>query len=223
MIDQIPFGSNNFAENPEPRVPCVLLLDVSMSMRGEPISQLNSGLELYRDELSADGLAKKRVEVSIVTFGGVVTTVVDFTTAEQFQPPQLSVNGDTPMGTAINRAIDAVNERKQVYRSNGIMFYRPWIFMITDGGPTDEWKSAAERVKQGEESKAFSFFAIGVEGADFDTLKDISVREPLKLNALRFRDLFKWLSNSQQSVSRSTPGDEVPLVNPASPSGWASV
>ncbi len=223
MTDQIPFGTNDFAENPEPRVPCVLLLDVSGSMGGNPISELNAGLVIYKDELIADGLASKRVEVAVVTFGGQVQTVCDFTTAAQFCPPTLTVSGDTPMGAAINRAIDMLQERKQIYRSNGIAFYRPWIFLITDGAPTDEWKSAAQRAKQGEASRSFSFFAVGVEGADFSTLSQIATREPLKLKGLRFRDLFKWLSNSQQAVSRSTPGDEVPLTNPATPTGWASV
>jgi len=163
------------------------------------------------------------VEVAIVTFGGHVQTVCDFTTVEQFSPPSLIASGDTPMGTAIERAIDMVQDRKQVYRANGILYYRPWIFLITDGGPTDSWKSAAARVTQGEASKAFSFFAVGVDGANFETLSQISKREPLKLKGLRFRDLFLWLSDSQQKVSRSTPGEEVPLANPATPAGWASV
>ncbi len=127
------------------------------------------------------------------------------------------------MGAAINRAIDILQERKKVYRANGIAFYRPWIFLITDGGPTDEWKSAAERVKQGEASRAFSFFGVGTDGANFETLAHIATREPLKLKGLRFRDLFKWLSNSQQAVSRSSPGEEVHLENPATPTGWATV
>ncbi len=223
MVEQVPFGTNSFAENPEPRVPCVLLLDVSGSMGGTPISELNGGLTVYKDELAADALASKRVEVAIVTFGGRVETVCDFTTAEQFVPPALSVSGDTPMGAAINRAIDMLHERKQVYRTNGIAFYRPWIFLITDGAPTDDWKSAAQRVHEGESAKAFSFFAVGVEGANFDTLKQIATREPLRLKGLRFRDLFQWLSNSQQSVSRSTPGEDVPLSNPTAPDGWASI
>jgi uncharacterized protein YegL len=223
MIEQVPFGTNSFAENPESRVPCVLLLDVSGSMAGNPISELNAGLVVYKDELVADSLSSKRVEVAIVTFGGQVQTICDFTTAEQFFPPTLTANADTPMGAAINQAIDMVQLRKQTYRSNGILFYRPWIFLITDGGPTDQWQSAAERVKQGEASKSFMFFAVGVEGANFDILGQISVREPLKLKGLRFRDLFQWLSHSQQSVSRSNLGDEVPLANPAAPDGWASV
>ena len=223
MIEQIPFGTNSFAENPEPRVPCVLLLDVSSSMTGERISELNAGLGVYKEELMSDGLAAKRVVVAVVTFGGQVDTVVDFTTAESFTPPVLEPRADTPMGAAINRAIEMITDRKATYRTNGIAFYRPWIFMITDGAPTDDWHTAAERVKQGEKSKSFSFFAVGVEGADFSVLGQIATREPLKLKGLRFRDLFQWLSNSQQSVSRSTPGDEVPLSNPTAPDGWASV
>jgi uncharacterized protein YegL len=222
-MDQIPFGTNDFAENPEPRVPCVLLLDVSGSMGGLPINELNEGLTVYKDELAADALAAKRVEVAVVTFGGIVQNVVDFTTAESFFPPNLTATGDTPMGAAVNQAIDMVHERKQIYRANGIAYYRPWIFLITDGAPTDEWKAAAQRVIEGETSKAFSFFAVGVEGANMEILQQMSKRAPLRLKGLRFRDLFQWLSNSQQSVSRSTPGEEVPLQNPTTPDGWASV
>jgi uncharacterized protein YegL len=219
VADQIPFGTNDFAENPEPRVPCVLLLDTSGSMQGDPIRELNSGLVGYKDHLAADPLASKRVEVAVVTFGPV-NVMVDFTTAEQFVPPQLEADGATPMGEAIVKAIEMVSARKQVYRQNGIAFYRPWIFMITDGAPTDSWEEAARRVKEGEAAKALSFWAVGVEGADLDKLKKIATREPIKLKGLRFRDLFQWLSNSQQSVSRSTVGEPVPLPSPA---GWAEI
>jgi uncharacterized protein YegL len=223
MAEQVPFGTNDFAENPEPRVPCVLVLDTSGSMQGDPVAQLNEGLALYKSELSADSLAAKRVEVAIVTFGPVQVPV-DFTTAAQFEPPALVADGDTPMGAAISKAIDMVTDRKQVYRSNGIAFYRPWIFLITDGAPTDAWHEAAQRIKDGEKNKSFAFFSVGVEGADFSVLRQLSsAREPLKLKGLRFRDLFQWLSNSQQSVSRSQPHETVPLENPVSPAGWASI
>jgi len=147
----------------------------------------------------------------------------DFQTADQFQPPRLETTGDTPMGAAIQQALTLLEQRKQTYKSNGISYYRPWVFLITDGAPTDAWKEAAKKVHTGEETKALSFFAVGVEGANFDTLQQIAVRKPLKLKELRFRDLFIWLSNSLSAVSRSNVDDQVQLENPATPEGWASV
>lgn len=71
MSEQIMFATSDFASNPEPRCPCILLLDVSGSMNGRPINELNAGLVTFRDELLADSLALKRVELGIVTFGPV--------------------------------------------------------------------------------------------------------------------------------------------------------
>jgi uncharacterized protein YegL len=218
------FGAVEFAENPEPRVPCVLVVDTSTSMHGPRIDELNKGLESYKRELLADPLAAKRVEVAVVTFGGRVSRLVEFVTAENFQPPKLQVIGGTPMGEGISVALDMIEERKENYREAGIAYYRPWAFLITDGEPNDHWKPMISRVQAGEQQKSFCFFAVGVEGANMEILEQICVRKPLWLQGTKFRELFSWLSNSQQAVSRSSPGDEVPLADPTTgPSGWAQI
>ena len=222
-MDQVPFGeSAEFALNTEPRCPCLLLLDTSGSMRGKPLDELNAGIRQFKDELFADEMAQKRVEIAILGFGPV-RVLSEFQTPDVFEPPTLTATGDTPIGAAIEAGLALLDQRKQSYKNNGVSYYRPWIFLITDGGPTDYWQAAAEKVKAGEAANSFSFFSVGVEGARMDILAQITTREPLKLQALRFRDLFSWLSNSLGSVSKSKVGTSVALDNPAAPGGWGSV
>ncbi len=218
-FEQIPFGSDNFADNPEPRCPCVLLLDTSGSMGGMPIAQLNDGVRTLKQELLQDPLATKRVEIAVVTFGPV-NVESDFHTVPNFNPRELSADGDTPMGAAISLGIEMVNNRKKEYKEHGVSYYKPWIILITDGAPTDEWAHAAAMVREGEAGKKFAFFAIAVEGASIEILKQISVRDPLKLRGLMFREFFMWLSASMKMVSSKNPGTAINLLPP---SGWSEL
>src|SRR6185437_10505977 len=216
-FEQLPFGADDFADNPESRCPCMLLLDTSGSMGGEPICQLNEGINTLKMELEIDPLAAKRVEVAMVTFGPV-SYESDFQTVDNFFPKQLIANGDTPIGAAIRLGIDLVNKRKQLYKERGVGYYKPWIILITDGAPTDAWSHAAQLIKDGERENRFAFFAIGVEGANFDVLRQLSVRQPLKLRGLAFREFFLWLSGSLKTVSSKNPGENNKLLPPT---GWA--
>jgi len=216
----------DFANNPEPRCACVLLLDTSGSMQGAPIDALNDGLQKFRDDLIKDDLASRRVEIAVVAFNSQVDVVQDFVTADKFNPPTLIAQGSTFMGTAINKALDMIRDRKQQYKDNGISYFRPWVFMITDGEPQGESdyiiEQASKRVKQEDADKRVAFFAVGVENANMARLQNIvsPARPPVKLIGLNFVEMFLWLSRSAQAVSHSKL-DDVQVALP--PPGWGTV
>lgn len=221
---QLPFAPQpeSFADNPERRCPVVLLLDKSGSMVGSPIAELNAGVELFRSQVMEDDLASKRVEVAVVTFGPV-EVLQDFVTAPYFTPPTLVASGQTPMGEAITQGLNLLETRKQILREHGISYYRPWVILITDGAPTDNYQEIIQRIRDGEANQKFIFFAIAVQEANMEILTEISLRQPLRLKGLMFREFFKWLSASLVTVSNSQPGDRVTLPNPVAPDGWAEV
>ncbi|MET1414395.1 VWA domain-containing protein [Roseibium sp. HPY-6] len=215
MTDTNPFALAPLRDPEEPRCACILLLDVSFSMKGERLESLNRALKIFATEVASDPLSAKRVEAAIVSFGSDVRVEADFTQARDFRPLELKERGNTQMGQAVLTATDMLKDRKEVYKQNGVEYFRPWIFLITDGGPTDygtdTWNEAVDRVREGESKKAFSFFAVGVDDAEFRPLKELCVTPPLKLKGLMFRELFKWLSVSMASISGSQPGDSVVL------------
>ncbi|MBW4623475.1 MAG: VWA domain-containing protein [Cyanosarcina radialis HA8281-LM2] len=216
----MPVGLPEFVENPENRCPVVLLLDTSSSMSGQPIQELCRGVGVFKEDVLRDTKASLSVEVAIVSFGPV-ELIQDFVTVDQLTPPKLEADGYTPMGEAVEYAIDLLDGRKEVYKTNGIQYYRPWIFLITDGAPTDVWQNAAQRIREGEAEGKFAFFAVAVEGADLATLKQLVPleRPPVLLNGLDFQSLFVWLSASMKRVSSGKVGEVLALP----PVGWGQI
>ena len=212
-----------FTDNPEPRCACVLLLDTSGSMHGPPIQALNEGIKAFKAELENDSLASLRVETAIVSFDSSVRVVQDFATVDALATPELDASGATSTASAVNQAIDMVEERKRTYRDAGIQYYRPWIVLITDGASTDGTRAmgaASDRVRQAEDAKQLAFFSIGVEGANMDELNQMGTRGAMPLDGLAFREFFVWLSSSMTRVSSSRVDDEINLPDV---SGWAKL
>lgn len=222
-------------DNPDPRVACALILDTSSSMDGAPIRELNDGFDLFCKEIKEDPLAKKRTEVTVITFGGVARVEIPFTEGRDLMPRSFIASGGTPMGAALDLALNELQAQKQAYKQAGLEYYRPWMFVITDGAPTDghAFESAAVRVKTAEAAKGVTVFSVGVgPAADLSQLAKLSAdRQPVMLNGLSFRELFSWLSASMKVVSNSrTFGSsdtgvataEAMEQNPLPPPGWAT-
>lgn len=198
-----------------------------------PISQLNAGLQSLRLALLDDSDARRRVEVAMITFGGTPvlrdlqqggTLRADagegFVSGASFAPPVLTAGGVTPMAGAIELALDLVEARKNVLRAQGIPYFRPWLMVISDGEPTNtgvEWERAVRRIQQAQQSHQALVFPIGVENADMTRLNALIWNDPanpddnysaMKLEGLKFEDLFVWLTASVRetmSLSQDAP------------------
>jgi uncharacterized protein YegL len=219
----------NLASNPSQRTPCVLILDHSGSMTtaGDDgrtrISVLNSGLEAFAQSLQRDPVALGRVQIAAVSCAGDhAELLLDWTDANQFQPFTLRADGLTPMAEALTLSLDLIANQKKVLREYGIPYTRPWIFILSDGDPSDTeqaWADACAISKAAEQNGHVEIFVVGVGGANMRKFNSACKRPPLQLQGLKFHEMFVWLSASLGQMTRSVPGAEVELP---STSGWAS-
>jgi len=182
--------------NQEQRLPCVLILDTSASMSGNPIEELQSGLDYFAQDVKSDDDASQKVQIMVIKCGGSAEIISNWTDAENFEAPELYADGMTPMGSAVSLAADEIENRKEEFRNNGVSYLKPWVFIMSDGSPNDNWESSASNFKQLEKDGKFTVFTIAVGDADQEILSKFSIREPQKLIGIDFKKLFIWLSKS---------------------------
>lgn len=215
--------------NPTARVPVCLCLDVSGSMSGEPIRELNDGVRLFYDAIREDDTALYAAEICVITFGHHgVECITDFASLMlQSEAPELTAEGMTPMGEAVNLGLDLLEKRKEEYKSNGVDYYQPWLVLMTDGAPNgdpNELSRAISRTVEMANHRKLSIFPIGIgKDADMGVLAQFSPkRGPLKLQGLKFRQFFEWLSQSVSRTSQSRP-DETVQLDIDGIKGWAEL
>ena len=209
------YNANNLdVSNPAPRCPVVLLLDTSSSMEGAPINELNKGLKQFIQETSSDEAASRSVEVEIITFDWNAEVVTPFTSISKMNRNQrpLVAEGATSMGAGIRLALRDLKARRKMYRDNGISCYRPWVILMTDGELNDDnWEEAAEEMRALGEHGKIQYIGIEIgDDVDHDTMCRIlpAVPGPVKLKGLRFRQFFRWLTDSMKSVSASAVSEQ---------------
>ena len=204
--DMIPYVE--FADNANERTPCILVLDCSGSMRGEPIKQLNVGLKALEKELKEDIDASSRVQLLIIKAYGKDEAVIssDWVDAMNFEAPVMEASGLTPIGKAMELAMQKIEEQKCLYDSCGITSKRPWIFLISDGEPTDyDWDIVAKKCLVAQQNKKVVVHAVGTQEANLEKLGKFSIMSPKRLNGLKFTEFFLWLSRSVSCLSKASP------------------
>jgi uncharacterized protein YegL len=210
-------------KNKAERLPCVVVVDGSLSMKDSgAISELNEGLKILERELKDDDDACDAVRIALLRMGDSdeVEVLYNFTDAAEFSAPIIRANGSTPLGKAVDLAMHMIEEEKLRLRQEGITYKRPWLFIMSDGEPTDEFNEVAARAREAQGAKKFVLWAIGTgTEAPLAQLSEFCVqdRPPARLGKKKFKEMFVWLSDSAKAGSKLPTGQQMAMP---SPKGW---
>lgn len=213
---------NDLSENPSPRCLCMVVLDTSSSMSGNPIALLNESIKDFLKALNEDEVTACSVEVGVITADSSVDEELPITSALNINGrSSFSAGGMASLGSAVNLALQKLEDRKAEYKHLGVPYYQPWLIIISDGKPNDNWHAAAAKTKQLSAQNKLVSLVVGVEGANLAILNEFSDRPAVKLQGLKFNEFFQWLSASMSRVSQSastTTQVDLPPKN-----GWAGI
>lgn len=208
--------------NPNPRLPCVLLLDTSSSMKGKRIEHLAQGYREFIRLLQSDRYAKYYVEIAVIEFGASVTVTTPFTPIQTLAPRNFRADGLTPLAQAIETGIDLLLSREKQYRTNYIRSKTPWLVIMSDGNPTDsptDVTRALSKLHKLEKQRELSVFPLGIGAQPNIYLLNAlsSERSAIRIDESQLRNFLQWLSTALSEVTRTitlSPGENTVQITP---------
>jgi uncharacterized protein YegL len=201
------------------RLPVYLLLDTSGSMTGEPIEAVKNGVQVLISTLRQDPYALETAFLSVITFDSSARQLVPLTELSMFQMPDIQATGTTSLGEALtllaNKASSEVTKTTSEVKGD----WKPLVFLMTDGGPTDNWQKGLTDFKQQKFGMVVACAA--GQGADTNVLKQITdiVVQLDTADSATIKAFFKWVSASVSTGSQKieASGKEVSGLNELPP------
>lgn len=184
------------------KLPCVILVDTSSSMC-EDQNSLISGLKELKDSIVNDEKANSTVEVCIISFNDHAKVEEVFGPPEVMNIPSVQCSGMTAMHEAVALGIDVIDKRRREYRELGISSYRPWMYMLTDGGANDSDNGSFNKLVERQKAGKLNFFPVAI-GKKVDEKTLFSLRPDHMIFSIDRENItgaFEWLSDSLSSVS----------------------
>ncbi|MDR3245664.1 MAG: VWA domain-containing protein [Prevotellaceae bacterium] len=199
------------------RLPIYFLIDVSESMVGEPVEQVQNGMAAIIKELRTDPYALETVYLSIIAFAGKAQKITPLTELFNFYPPKIPVGSGTSLGKALDFLMNDISSsiKKTTLDEKGD--WKPIVFLFTDGNPTDNFDSSFERWNQ-KYRKSTNLIVISLGNNTDTNIFGKITDNVLMLNntdATSFAKFFKWITASIKTSSVSvseTNDDEIHLA-----------
>lgn len=127
------------------RLPVYFLVDVSESMVGEPIQQVENGMRQIVQELRTDPYALETAFISVIAFAGKAKCLSPLTELYKFYPPTFPIGGGTSLGGALEFLMDDIDKNVVKTTEERKGDWKPIVFLFTDGTPTDNPSAAFAR------------------------------------------------------------------------------
>ena len=184
------------------RLPVYLLLDTSGSMSGEPIEAVKNGVQILVSTLRQDPYALETAFLSVITFDTSAKQIVPLTEFAAFQVPTISATGTTALGEALALLADRIDAEVSKTTAEVKGDWKPLVFLMTDGSPTDDWKKGLVRLQ-----KVLTGVVVACaagQGADTSVLKQITevVVQLDTADSSTIKAFFKWVSASVSTGSQ---------------------
>lgn len=211
------------------RLPIFFLIDVSESMVGTPIQQVEQGMRSIIQDLQSDPYALETAFVEIIAFAGKARVLTPLTEMYKFYPPVFPIGGGTSLGAALSTLMDEIDTSVQKTTKDRRGDWKPIIFLFTDGTPTDNYKKTFDRWND-KYRRHCNLIAIsigdnintGILGQITENVLQLKTTTPES-----FSKFFKWISasistssvsvseqNSDELKLPSTRGIELEKVDP---------
>jgi len=206
------------------RLPVYLVLDCSGSMAGEPIEAVRMGMRALLADLKSDPQALETVYLSVITFAGSAVQACPLTALDMFQEPILTAGGSTAFGDALRLVEQCVDTEVHKPSKDQKGDWKPLIFLMTDGIPTDNWEPAADSLRNRHLGQIIACAA--GDGADPTVLQHITTNGDgsmvVQLKSLRpdaLKAFLKWVSGSVKTTSQGLAGGTPSAGLPPPPPG----
>lgn len=186
-------------------LPIYIVIDCSESMVGEPQQAVVKGVNSLCADLKSDPSALESVRISIIVFSGIAKQIVPLTELERFSLPMLPIGPGTCLGSAFDLLLQCIQREVRKTTSISKGDYKPMVFLMTDGSPTDDWRPSVAHFYQtmgGTDRVNVIAVACGPD-ASSSALKEVAstVLSMADTSMGSFSSLFKWLSMSVRTVS----------------------
>lgn len=201
------------------RLPVYLLLDTSGSMSGEPIEAVKNGVQIMISSLRQNPQAIETAFLSVITFDSTAQQIIPLTDLASFQMVDIKATGVTALGEALKLVAHKIDTEVAKTTSEQKGDWKPLVFIMTDGIPTDDWQSGLNEFKKSK--VAFTVGCAAGSGADADILKQITdnVVSLDTADSASIGKFFQWVTASigVSSTKVEDSGKEVTGLNELPP------